>query len=453
MNNPAAVIGKLVLKGRLMAKKPLIIGSGNDDLANIEVLRNEEGKPFIPATSFVGVLRHCIEEESCKENPKQSEYFWGTKTDKGAQSALCCHDLKLSKNNKVTIKIRDGVAINPKTGIAIDEKKYDYEVVEPGVSFDMHLEVTVRKAFDKGFFKRILATIVELLEKGEVSFGAKTTSGFGRCKLEDMKYYEFDFSKKEDVWPWLKKEDFPEGAKSINVNPFQIRQNTFTIDAIFSIKSSLIVRSYSSELESSDIVHIKSNEKNVLPGTSTKGAIMARGLKILKTLGCTSAEDMINKLFGFVDKKDKKKSKVIVEETEIKKPKVVAELQHRIKIDRFTGGTIKTALFDSMPLWSNGNDKAVEIKMTINNYQDWEVGLLLLILKDLWNEDLSIGGEKNVGRGILKGHLAKIRWDGNEITIGEKEGVLYISPSDATTTLQRFCNSLQCKIQEKFKKR
>lgn len=150
-------------------------------------------------------------------------------------------------------------------------------------------------------------------------------------------------------------------------------------------------------------------------------------------------------------KKDKIKSRVIVEETEIEKP-IAAELQHRIKIDRFTGGTIKTALFDSMPLWSNGNDKAVEIKMTINDYQEWEAGLLLLILKDLWNEDLPIGGEKNVGRGILKGWKAEIRWDGKKVTKvtikeKEKENGLDISPSDLINDLNRFCNALQCEIQ------
>ncbi len=440
--DPAAIIGKLILKGKLEATKPLIIGSGNNDLADIEVLRDESGNPFIPATSFVGVLRHCIEEES-----NQSDYFWGAKSVNGAQSALCCHDL--TTTSKAAIKIRDGVAINLKTGIAIDEKKYNYEVIEPGAFFDMHLEVTVREEFNKDVFKRILATMVKLLKDEKISFGAKTTSGFGRCKLEGMEYYEFDFSKKEDVWQWLR-QDFSQQTK-LDAESFQIEQKTFTIDALFSIKSSLIVRSYSSDPESSDAVHIKSGEKNVLPGTSIKGAIRARGLKILKTLGCTDAEDMINGLFGFAEDKDnKKKSRVIVEETEIKN--VEAELQHRIKIDRFTGGTIKTALFDSMPLWGNGNDKAVKIMMTINNYESWDAGLLLLILKDLWTEDLPIGGEKNVGRGILKGWRAKVRWDKQEVTIEEKDNEPHILSQNEADALNRFCKSLQCEIKKGRKK-
>ncbi|MFH1962067.1 MAG: RAMP superfamily CRISPR-associated protein, partial [bacterium] len=254
------------------------------------------------------------------------------------------------------IKIRDGVAIDSKTGIAIDEKKYDYEVVEPGALFDLHMEVTVREAFDKGIFKLILSTIVNLLD-GKISFGAKTTSGFGRCKLENMKYYEFDFSKQDDVWRWLNQE-FLQGI-TLDGDPLPIKQNAFIVDAVFSIKNSLIVKSYAHDPDSSDAVHVKSANKNVLPGTSIKGAIRARGLKILKTLEWTDAEDMIDKLFGMVDekKKEKIKSRVTVEETEIKN--VAAELQHRIKIDRFTGGVIKTALFDSMPLWGDGNDKAV----------------------------------------------------------------------------------------------
>lgn len=440
-SEPAAVIGKLVLKGKIVSKTPLIIGSGNKDLADIEVLRDESGNPFIPATSFIGVLRHRIVEVSCKENPVQSEYFWGAERNEGAQSALCCHDF--TTGEEATIKLRDGVAIDPKTGIAIDKHKYDYEVVEPGVPFDMRLEVTVRKQFDKDYFKKILATIVELLEKEEISFGAKTTSGFGRCKLEGKAYYEFDFSKKEDVWRWLR-QDFSQQTK-FDAKAFQIEQRAFTIDAVFSIKNSLIVRSYSSDPESSDAVHIKSDGKNVLPGTSIKGAIRSRGRKILNTLGWTDAEDKIKiyNLFGFADEKTKTKSRVTVEETEIKN--VAAELQHRIKIDRFTGGTIKGALFDSMPLWGDGNDKAVMLKMTINDYQDWEAGLLLLILKDLWNEDLPIGGEKNVGRGILKGVLAKIQWDGKKVMIEEKNDKLNLSPEDSAA-LKNFCNSLQCKI-------
>ncbi|MGQ9815302.1 MAG: hypothetical protein ACUVR3_09155, partial [Candidatus Roseilinea sp.] len=37
-----------------------------------------------------------------------------------------------------------------------------------------------------------------------------------------------------------------------------------------------------------------------------------------------------------------------------------------------------------------------------------EIGLLLLLLKDLWTGDLPLGGESSVGRGRLKGVQAVI---------------------------------------------
>jgi len=40
------------------------------------------------------------------------------------------------------------------------------------------------------------------------------------------------------------------------------------------------------------------------------------------------------------------------------------------------------------------------------------VGLLLLLLKDLWTGDLPLGGESSVGRGRLKGKTASLVYSG-----------------------------------------
>jgi len=413
--------GKLILKGRLDLKTPLIIGSGESDIADIVVLKDSKERPYIPATSFVGVLRHYFKEgiddntkKTINKN-KQIDYFWGSKESKkadGYQSALMCSDLKTQ--DKAKIKVRDGVAIDHKTGIAKKEAKFDYEVVEPGIGFDLNVEINIRKAYDKEIFKKILKTIVDALKTEDIRLGAMTTKGFGICKLDDVKYYEFDFSKRENVITWLKKELGKE--QELSVEPFSIKSKEFLIDAWFKIKSSLMIKSYSGDLKAPDAVHITSNNNIVLPGTSLKGAIRDRAIRIINTLG-GDGEEVIKSLFGWIDEKNKKgekyKSRIIVNETIINN--TIEEIQHRIKINRFTGGTIKAALFDSTPLWTINGDKAVHIIIKIKNYEDWEVGLLLLILKDLWNEDLPIGGEKNVGRGILKGLEATIK-------IGKDEG-------------------------------
>jgi hypothetical protein len=56
----------------------------------------------------------------------------------------------------------------------------------------------------------------------------------------------------------------------------------------------------------------------------------------------------------------------------------------------------------------------VQVKLTLRNPEDHEVGLLLLLLKDLWTGDLPVGGESSVGRGRLQGIKAHLDWLGKE---------------------------------------
>jgi len=74
------------------------------------------------------------------------------------------------------------------------------------------------------------------------------------------------------------------------------------------------------------------------------------------------------------------------------------------------------ALFDSMPLFSRG-EEIKDITITITDYKDYEAGLMLLVLKDLWTGDLAVGGEKNVGRGVFEGISATINWNGNSVPV------------------------------------
>ncbi|WP_066635760.1 RAMP superfamily CRISPR-associated protein [Desulfolucanica intricata] len=422
-----SVTGKLLLKGQIKIKTPLIIGSGekNSDV-DITLLKDSAGNPYIPATSFAGVLRHYFYEHAeIEENEKeQLRYFWGDDDERKetsiCQSALFISDL--TSANKSVIKIRDGVAIDNKKGIAKEGKKYDYEVLEPGALFNLKMEITFRsKTYDKQIFVKILAFLIKALKENYISVGAMTTKGFGRCKLINEEIYELDFNRKEDVIALLSGDMnlIRQGCTTIDINDtYPMKTKEFTIESLFEIKNSLIVRAYSGDPLAPDAMHILSNGHPVLPGTSIKGAIRSRAVRIINTLG-SNGEELIKRLFGWVDdegvSKEKYKSRVIIEEEKISN--IASEIQSRIKIDRFTGGVIKTALFEIMPLWPVVSDKEmVSIKIRIKNYDDWEAGLLLLVLKDLWNADLPIGGEKSIGRGVLKGIQANISF-GEKISI------------------------------------
>ncbi|MGH2542516.1 MAG: hypothetical protein ACRDIB_06960, partial [Ardenticatenaceae bacterium] len=63
------------------------------------------------------------------------------------------------------------------------------------------------------------------------------------------------------------------------------------------------------------------------------------------------------------------------------------------------------------------------LDLTVQRPQAADVGLLLLLLKDLWTGDLPLGGEASVGRGRLYGKCAELKWQGQtwriEATNGE----------------------------------
>ena len=138
----------------------------------------------------------------------------------------------------------------------------------------------------------------------------------------------------------------------------------------------------------------------VLSGTSLAGVLRHRAERIVNTLGKRQA--IVNELFGFVeeDSKQAKASRLVVHESVIKN---TADLvQNRIAIDRFTGGAYHGALFSEQPIF--GSDEThLTLELELRQPKNAEIGLLLLLLKDLWTSDLPVGGESSIGRGRLQG--------------------------------------------------
>lgn len=421
------VIGRFLLCGVLHMESPLLIGTGEKSHTDIVVQKDDDGVPYIPASSMYGVIRHYFFNNMYIESAdrEQIEYFWGSDKHKSnkdtKQSSFILQDMDAINNPKIVV--RDGVTIDNKRGVAEDKKKFDYEVVEPGANFAFNGEVIIREGFSRTLFLKIITTIVRVLENRQVHIGSMTTKGFGRCRLAEYSVYEYCFNhgenKVRDVISWLKGIKREDQLVRLDFNnTFPIINKDFSMDATFNIKSSLIVKKNSGIPEESDAINISSNGKSIIPGTSIKGSLRARAVKIINTLGVDGYK-LVNEFFGWKsqgeDDKEKRKSHLIVEEAYIKN--AVQETQYRTRIDRFTGGGIKTGLFDSTPIWADKEDTQVTISVNIIDCKDWEAGLMMLLLKDLWLGDLAIGGEKNIGRGVLLGKSAKISFNGNDYNI------------------------------------
>ena len=432
-NNP--ITGKILLRGLLETSTPLHIGSGRGERSEMDIIRDHSGTPFIPASGLIGVLRHACPAQDGNNR------FWGFMDEKdGRQSALTCDDLRPLALPDVTV--RDGVRIDSDTGIATPQGKYDYELLEPGIRFQLNMEISLRQEDQET--KRYVCTVIELLCGGQLRLGAKTGNGLGAVRLrkEEMRLLIFDFKKKEDIFSWLDRDfDNRPSAKVEELGQgFPVNDRTCRITAEMQLKSALIIRSPGVVPEMPDSTQLQSGDDWVVPGSSIRGALRSRAERIVKTLGFD--QSVINNLFGRVEgngEKIRQKGRLRVGEIRLPKKDFPSELQHRIRIDRFTGGVVNGGLFDSMPVFAREDGPNLAFSLEVSDYEGHDLGLLLLLLKDLWTGDLAIGGEKSIGRGVFQGQRAEISCAEGTIVI---EGEMSSVSEEDRSVLQKYVDAL-----------
>ena len=229
--------GKFVLRGKVHLLTAALIGSGKGEDYDVELIKDSQGQPYIPITSLIGVLCHTIK---IQEHKKELKNFWGySENNIGKQSAIMGKDLICNKIP--TIGIRDGIAIDHSIGIVIPEKKYNYEILEPGVVFDLFLEVNYDKETQE-FYKKMLFTIKQLLEESEIHIGAKTNNGLGKIQLREGSIFQFDWSNKKDILRWFN-QDFSTPS-NIESECFENEVREFAIEASFDLVNSQIGRAH-----------------------------------------------------------------------------------------------------------------------------------------------------------------------------------------------------------------
>lgn len=405
------ITGKIIVSASLTNETPLLIGKGTGESVDIEALRMPDGKPYIPASSMAGVLKQFMIFNGLSQ---EKNHFWG-RSGKDEPNPLQSHlriddlvPINMIGNDIVT---RDGVKINHQAGTAEDKKKYDYQVVESGLTFPFRAELTIRAGMKIREVEQFVANMKAALTHQGFRIGAFTNTGLGKLACTDFQAYLFNFPDNADAWfEYLSSGKSSLPAMDLKVPEEIKKQGSFSIEAVFCLKSSMIIGAYGVKGGEPDKSQLKSRNRFVLPGKSIRGAVRHRAVKILNTQGVPDAENCINDLFGYVseDNRKQQRGRLRVEEYLFKPDEVEAMEQNRIRIDRFTGGVIDSALFNSEPIWTKGQE-TVRLSFTIlEEATSDEKKLLMLLLKDLWLEDLAIGGEKNVGRGILTGQEAKI---------------------------------------------
>lgn len=449
--NSARIIKKIIFNIPMQTYSPLRISSGVDDgITDILVLKDKKGKAFIPGTSITGVLRAKM---SNIYGDRAVDRLFGSIDDDGNQSMINISDIVL-ENAKIIN--RDGIKIDSFTGVSKQGAKFDFEAIDKGATGDLYIEVTLREsclyeqnkpnisyrkehkdfAINGDVYGELTATIADILTEG-INVGSLTTKGYGKIKSrEPVKMYVFDFKNPQGAvkwWQYLNEGILQDVAYTGNKTVAVVSEKDFVMQMEFALTSSMIIRDYDvdtdDEKEKIAAVQMKSGEDFVIPATSIKGVLKSRAYRILMNLNHhdeQKAEDFLDNLMGReTDNKEDKgqKSRLYIDEVYIKPNILHSKKQSRNRIDRFTGGTIDSALFTDKPIWQTDKSKAtIAINLQVQNCDEKEAGLMLLVMKDLWLGDLAIGGNKAIGKGVLKGKKCTIQYAGESFLIQDDGG-------------------------------
>lgn len=349
----------------------------------------------------------------------------------------------------VNVELRDGVAIDAKTRTAEDKKKYDIELLQAGTAFRLGFELLLPA--DQNGLLDALAVALRGLQAGEIFLGQRKRRGFGQCQVVRWHVRRYDLQTPQGLIGWLA-DDVTSGESGTDImtllktGPVQDQRTSFRIDATFDLPGSLLIRSGAGLPGEPDMVHLRSMrngaevndtkvngaEVPILSGTSLAGAIRARALRIANTIwpsDSVQAHYLVDETFGRRIKQSTDEptgSRLIVHEAVLQGTRAL--VQNRVKIDRFTGGSYPQALFSQEPA-IGGEGASVRIVLELRQrvsdptaLQRAQIGLLLLVLKDLWTGDLALGGESSVGRGRLQGRKATLTYrKGEKATVWEIE--------------------------------
>jgi len=438
---------RILISGTLLLQSPTHFGNGavrGDSMVDMSLLMDDVDDQLcslIPGTTIAGALRSYLRERlhGYSGNEQGSGYvsklFGPTRTseDESAEQSLLIVEDALSTSHSTTL--RDGVRIDEKSGTAYEDEtggaKFDVELLEAGTTFDLHFELLLTRDKPAADIIPYLMAALEGLAKGEIRLGLRKRRGFGRCQVSIWTVSRYQMTKPQDLCTWLEtptiehRENAPCGTlyeafsqafkqPEVTTDTTDLR-NHFTMDATFGLeKSSILIRSGFGESDiGADSVHLHALDQDgklrpTIPGTSWAGVVRHRALRIANTIMAAEGKEdagqcLVENLFGRMPKEDEligQASRVLFDETYVDHGQML--YQTRVRIDRFTGGAFDGALFEEAPIY--GTDKTrIGFRLHVREPEPYEIGLLLLVLKDLWTGDLPIGGEASVGRGRLTG--------------------------------------------------
>ena len=433
------------------AETPIAVGSGGSDiLTDSPVVRDVNGLPFIPGSSLAGVLRHAL---GIADDEKG---IFGHHDEKGGEgSRLSVTDaVMIGAEGKamdglqpgidrtdvfykhfVDLPIRQHVKIGDK-GTAKDGGKFDNEVVLRGTRFVFEMEL-VSDTADEPMFSNALRQ----LQDTAFRVGSGTRCGLGKVKVVSLKRRVLNLSIRKDLDAYLRK-------SSCLADSFDGAEEAVSCPVADSAWEKYVLKlkpldffSFGSGHGDDDVDDVPATEsvvawnddgkpmvetgKTLIPATSVKGALAHRTAYHYNKLrglfaGNSEAKSgdknpAVAAIFGKAGDGASadgiSRGNILL--SDVHAPKVKDKVLTHVKIDRFTGGTMRGALFNEKVLYGRGQEYTLEILVAKDALSGENVREAFeASLHDVCDGLLPLGGGVNRGNGIFTGEL--IIDDGND---------------------------------------
>lgn len=405
----------IALKGILTTKTAFMVGSGDDEGSDSDILRTGDGEVFIPGTSLAGICRSYLEESN--KSIDIDNIFGTIKNKEEKESSIIFYDAFATE--KVYTAVRDSVRLERR--VSKSKCKFDYEIAEPKSTFDFRIEINYH---DADVERKICETIVYGFQKENIRIGAKTTRGFGVFSLDNVKYLSLDLNEKEDMKRYIDFDwkDVKDDFKLIDGEEDEVY---VSLESKLALESFIFIRDYATldrvePVKDSKFVDAKTLTNRfgdvIIPGTAWAGVFRHHIGKVLEKAGYENKTQFLDDLFGYQTKDDdigktkevpKSKSNIFFTETMIKDEDIMMLNRTRTAVDRFSGSALQTgALFTGRVAYKKEESGSKPICLKIKIKKDFAElefakNLINICFKDIENGYLTVGGNASIGAGIF----------------------------------------------------
>ncbi len=450
-NKPILYIARIVIE----TSTPLSINTGRGDgIFDTLLVRDANGLPTIPGTSFAGVLRSLYQSTYSEELTK--ELFGYSEKDSEQVSFVhvsygCIHNSKnkpiegletnpdkLKQDNiladalQTTPIVRDHVRLTHR-GIAKDQGKFDRTSLRKGHRFTIELSLWSDNSQDERW-----DNLLALLNRPDFRLGGATRRGLGALKIIRTSVRQFNLENPEDFAEYNSNQFSLElGNTKGFTQKFLPKNNQFT-QAKISITPQNGYRfgqgTQAFGINEADLLPIsekiiewennqgKLSEKRrlVIPASAVKGALSHRIAFHYNALTNYFADQIseeelqnydkdtneaVKGIFGFLkDDKNGQIGHLLLDDLYVENSIKALKVQHN-SVDRFTGGVREHMLFNE-EIITQETPLELTITITSNSFETKVRQALTMTLEDLINGRLALGsGSGRGGYGYFQGKL------------------------------------------------